>query len=100
MKRLFWGAHFLSFVLQQDSFGGIYLSIINPNVALFGEIRKSLLQEGKGENVGCSFHLLTCSIRSTLELMITEGNKQKGRVLVTLPSMSERVIPIVADVYG
>jgi adenylate cyclase len=39
MKRLFFGVHFLSFVLQQDSFGGIYLSIINPNIALFGEIR-------------------------------------------------------------
>jgi hypothetical protein len=44
-KRLYFGDHFLSFVLQQDSFGGIYLSIINRNIALFGEIRKSLLQE-------------------------------------------------------
>jgi hypothetical protein len=44
-KRLYFEAHFLSFVLQQDSFGGIYLSIINRNIALFGEIRKSLFQE-------------------------------------------------------
>jgi len=42
-KRLYFGAHFLSFVLQQDSFGG--LSIINRNIALSGEIRKSPFQE-------------------------------------------------------
>jgi len=46
-----------------------------------------MLQEGRDGKVGCRFHLPICTWRLTLELIITEGNKEerqtskKGRTI-------------------